>query len=295
MPYQCKRNQTEGSGYMSIPFTRPARAASLVRVGLLIGVDAGVLIALRPDWPALGRHLTRVDAWIDQVGTDQAVASIAGAALWLCAAWLAVGLSAIVLAAGPGLSGRAGRQLARLIVPATIQRAVGGLLGLSLVLGLAAPLAAPATAMAIGPAAPAGPAPGSSTPRSAPPGATIVPSWPMSPPPPTSATPSAPATPAVAPVGPAAPTAPAAPVTPPPPAAPVQSSGRHVVAAGDSLWQLAAAQLTDPTSARTSTQVARWYGANRVVIGGDPALIRPGQILLVPPIESTGPTIGTAP
>jgi hypothetical protein len=247
---------------MSIPLARPARVTLLVRVGLLIGVDASVLIALAPDWPALGRHLARADSWVDQVGADQAVASIAGAALWLCAVWLAVALSAIGLAAGPGLGGRAGRRLVRFVVPATIQRAVGGLLGLSLALGLAAPLAAPGAAAASTSAG--NPAPSSSPPA---PGTTTVPSWPMSPPPTVSATPAAP--------------------TPPP--------GRYVVAAGDSLWRLAVAQLADPAPARVRTQVARWYAANRTVIGSDPSLIRPGQILLVPPVDPIGTSIGTAP
>jgi hypothetical protein len=262
---------------MSIPLARPTRVTSLVRVGLLIGVDAAVLIALVPDWPALGHHLARADAWVDQVGADQAVASIAGAALWLCAAWLAVGLSAIGLAAGPGLGGRAGRRLVHYVVPATIQRAIGGLLGLSLVLGLAAPFAAPAAAINAVAAvtSTAGPAARSSPP---PPGTTAVPSWPMSAPPTSSATPAVPA-PSVLP---GAPTSPGAP------------SGRHLVGPGDSLWRLAAAQLAQPTPARISTQVARWYAANRAVIGRDPSLIRPGQILLVPPIEATDRAIGGA-
>lgn len=56
-----------------------------------------------------------------------------------------------------------------------------------------------------------------------------------------------------------------------------------VVAAGDSLWTIAAAHL--PASASTAAvdrAWRRWYAANRSVIGPDPDLIVPGQLLLPP-------------
>ena len=58
---------------------------------------------------------------------------------------------------------------------------------------------------------------------------------------------------------------------------------RVVVAAGDSLWSIAAARL--PTRATDGRVVAAWrrlYRANRSVIGQDPDLILPGQRLRVP-------------
>ncbi|MCC3290466.1 LysM peptidoglycan-binding domain-containing protein [Arthrobacter sp. zg-Y1110] len=57
-----------------------------------------------------------------------------------------------------------------------------------------------------------------------------------------------------------------------------------VVAAGDTLWSLAASQLgPQATDAETAALWPRWYELNREVIGPDPGLIRPGQVLAVPP------------
>ena len=66
-------------------------------------------------------------------------------------------------------------------------------------------------------------------------------------------------------------------------------SGEKVtVMAGDTLWDLAAAQLG---SLATSTEVAelwpRWYELNRLVVGPDPDILLPGQILVVPPLPAS--------
>jgi nucleoid-associated protein YgaU len=56
-----------------------------------------------------------------------------------------------------------------------------------------------------------------------------------------------------------------------------------VVAVGDCLWTLAAADL--PSGAGAAEVTSRWhaiYRLNRGVIGADPDLIRPGQVLLLP-------------
>ncbi len=56
-----------------------------------------------------------------------------------------------------------------------------------------------------------------------------------------------------------------------------------VVRAGDSLWTLAARQLGPfATDAEIARQWPLWFQVNRAVIGGDPALILPGQILQSP-------------
>ena len=61
--------------------------------------------------------------------------------------------------------------------------------------------------------------------------------------------------------------------------------GRTVVSAGDSLWALAAADLGPQA---TDTEIAahwpRWYERNRAVIGNQPDLILPGQVLEPPAI-----------
>jgi hypothetical protein len=57
-----------------------------------------------------------------------------------------------------------------------------------------------------------------------------------------------------------------------------------VVRPGDTLWGIAAASLPDGSSdAEVDRACARWYAANREVIGDDPDLIFPAQ-RLVPPL-----------
>jgi nucleoid-associated protein YgaU len=56
-----------------------------------------------------------------------------------------------------------------------------------------------------------------------------------------------------------------------------------VVAAGDCLWLIAARRLrADASLAEVAAETHRWYDANAAVIGGDPALLRPGQVLAAP-------------
>jgi nucleoid-associated protein YgaU len=57
----------------------------------------------------------------------------------------------------------------------------------------------------------------------------------------------------------------------------------HVVAPGDSLWEIA--RRTLPTRVSDAEVEQRWqeiYRANRDVVGADPDLIRPGQRLVMP-------------
>jgi nucleoid-associated protein YgaU len=58
---------------------------------------------------------------------------------------------------------------------------------------------------------------------------------------------------------------------------------RVVVHPGDSLWSLAAHELgPDASAAEIAARWPEWYAANRQVIGSDPDLILPGQVLRVP-------------
>lgn len=64
-----------------------------------------------------------------------------------------------------------------------------------------------------------------------------------------------------------------------------------VVRGGDTLWALAAAELPPRASAADITD--RWqliYRRNRGVIGADPDLIRPGQLLRLPHLMTREPT-----
>ena len=73
-----------------------------------------------------------------------------------------------------------------------------------------------------------------------------------------------------------------------PAAQPATAAADHVVVPGDCLWRIAADRLeedtgTSPTDAATARSVAAWWAANTDVIGADPDLIHPGQVLHAPP------------
>ncbi|GAA1709782.1 hypothetical protein GCM10009809_02670 [Isoptericola hypogeus] len=59
--------------------------------------------------------------------------------------------------------------------------------------------------------------------------------------------------------------------------------GTLVVLRGDTLWDIAADSLGGSASdADVLREMTRWHDANRDVVGGDPDLILPGQVLRVP-------------
>ena len=61
------------------------------------------------------------------------------------------------------------------------------------------------------------------------------------------------------------------------------STATHGVAAGESLWSISASLLgPDATDDAVAQLWPRLYELNRAVIGADPGLIRPGQILTIP-------------
>ncbi len=60
-------------------------------------------------------------------------------------------------------------------------------------------------------------------------------------------------------------------------------SGRHVVLRGESLWSIAAAELgPNASDSAIAARWPHWYAANRAVIGPDPDLLLPGQVLHSP-------------
>ncbi|GGO77764.1 LysM peptidoglycan-binding domain-containing protein [Nocardioides deserti] len=72
-------------------------------------------------------------------------------------------------------------------------------------------------------------------------------------------------------------------------AAPERAGRTHVVRTGDTLWSLAAADLSPAADAADVTR--RWHRLhqlNRAVIGDDPDLIHPGQRLHLPPAAHRG-------
>jgi hypothetical protein len=83
--------------------------------------------------------------------------------------------------------------------------------------------------------------------------------------------------------GPTVPDWPAVPDAPP--EAPA-NDGAHVVVGGDCLWDIAADRLRSagatPTDGEIAVAVQGWWSANAAVIGPDPDLILPGQVLQDP-------------
>ena len=64
----------------------------------------------------------------------------------------------------------------------------------------------------------------------------------------------------------------------------------QVVQSGDTLWGLAAAELgPDATDSAIAARWPHWYAANRTLIGPNPDLLHPGQVLHIPPPSAHRP------
>ena len=171
----------------------------------------------------LGRELADPQRWIAEYGADAATAGIAAAMLWLCAAWVAIGLTAMYLSLLPGLAGRCGSAVARRVVPAAVRRLIIAATGATVLLS-------PLPAVAAGVPTPAVPAP----------------SWPVG----QSSAGQPPATPA-----------PGWPISQPPNAtSPSKPVHRVTVVPGDSLWTIAADALGPAaTEQRIAVAWPYWY------------------------------------
>jgi nucleoid-associated protein YgaU len=237
-----------------------------IRLTAVAAADLAVLATMTPDWPRLVTDLGAPHRWLARVGPDEAALTVVGAAIWCAAGWLAIALCFASAAALPGRAGAFARAVAGRLLPAVLMRAVAGAAGVSV---LIAPVAARGTTLpGRAAAAPAVPAP--SWPVD-PQHARVHIGWPTDAPTPP---PRRPDTRAAA------------------PAAPAHSSGTASTAGtartvrvqpGESLWLIAARRLSPHAS---DSQIAgawpRWYAANAQVIGDDPALIRPGEVLRAP-------------
>jgi nucleoid-associated protein YgaU len=209
-----------------------------------------------------------------------------------------LGLVLTALSAAPGIVGAFARGTGRLLLPATARRAAALALGVGLAVGSPA-LSACSTAAEPPAAGAAGAGPAAaieSLPLAGP-----VPDWPTGQPP--TAQPPSPPSPAA--------TVPTPPLTTPVPDWPsgdhpagqqppgALPASEHVVVRGDCLWDIAAADLRTRTGGEPAApDVARvaeaWWRANAGVIGSDPDLLLPGQVLRAPaappvPLESETP------
>ncbi len=217
---------------------------------VLLGLDTVLVVAVRTQ----GRQvLAPGPASIDEV-----VAVLAAAVALALGVWLTVSSTAAVLAHAPGRCGAVAQRLAAAWAPLLTRRVAAALVGATVVGTLG-----PACALA----QEAAPFPGF---RASAPVAT------------SGTTPS----PAAPPAG----WTPTRPVQRPIASPDLVTSGASptdrtevVVQRGDTLWGLVAAHLgPDALDAEVAAAWPRWYAANRAVIGADPDLLLPGQVLQVP-------------
>ena len=264
------------------------RVSHGVRTGRFLAVSALVVLLCGAAFRAFSAAAVSALEAVRESGPDApADLLVLGAAAvgLLLVLWLGLGVLLAILATLPGGAGRLGSVAAEWVTPAIVRRVTAVLVGTTLAAtGMpvvhAEPSPAPtATAVRITVA----PAPDPAfrvTTRAPVPDAPVarrdIPATPTRTP-----TPTPTPTPMPAPdpafgapgLGPLAPV----PRTAPP------TRGTVTVAAGDSLWAIAARHLgAGATRQQIAHEWPRWYAANRALIGPDPHLIRVGQVLMMP-------------
>lgn len=234
----------------------------LLNTAAAMAALAWALALLTPSFPAMTADLLGAQRTADSAGAEALVLAGAGLAAWGVWAWGALGLVLTAGSALPGMLGQAAGTLTGVVLPRGLRR--GAALALGIGLGVAGPLAGTTLVVVTAPAAAAET---TSTP---------VPDWP-------GALPDAGALPDRPGPDAAPPAVPEVPDWPAPPAA-----GDHVVLRGDCLWDIAAAHLSDQlgrtaSAAETAQATSAWWTANAAVIGPDPDVLLPGQVLHPPP------------
>ena len=233
-----------------------------------------------------------------QLRTDEALTALVAGLALLVTAWLSLAVVGELLARVPGRVGRAARAVATAVTPVLVRRTLALLLGAGVAAGLGQGDASAASVGLVVPQATPNPGPGA---RPLP-----DPGWLLAPPAPQSSGTSSPhdqglraplaatASPTVTAPDPG--WVPSAPTTRPQPDVRVLSpaprsrpdddtTAEVVVRRGDSLWSIAARHLgPDPSEAEIAEAWPAWYAANREVIGPDPDLLLPGQVLHAPEV-----------
>ena len=212
----------------------------------VMALIAGALAALTPGIGAMAGTLAAAQRTADTAGPDALILSAAGVAAWAVWSWGALGLVLTAASALPGGLGDAAGVALHIALPAGARRSAALALGLGL--AVAGPLIAPGA-----PATPLSTA-------AAVAGSPLVPDWP-------------------------APPSLGGPAPDWPPAAPTAES--RLVVRGDCLWHIASERLLAghgraPTDGEVAAATAAWWRANADVIGPDPDLLLPGQLLSPP-------------
>jgi nucleoid-associated protein YgaU len=233
-----------------------------------MGATAWALALLTPSFADMTGALTSAQRTADSAGAEALVLAGAGLLAWSVWAWGALGLLLTAASALPGVVGHAADALTGVVLPDAARR--GAALALGIGLGVAAPVAGAALMVVSAPPAAAG---ATTAPVPDWPGAVALPDWPSD----TGPAPGPLQTPAPAPSS-----VPPLPDWPAPPA-----EGNHVVVRGDCLWDIAAAHLSRQLGRTASTpEIARvtsaWWAANAALIGPDPDVLLPGQVLRPP-------------
>jgi resuscitation-promoting factor RpfA len=233
-------------------------------IGWLVGLAGATLVLLTSTGPLLAR----LDA--PGAGADATVATAAAVLGWLVLGWLALGvvltlvdvLTGVLTAAARGPLG----QIAGALTPAVVSQAVRRSIRVGLVAGAVGTAVVTPTVAFASSTLPA--ADISLTHRTPPP------TWPVL---------DRPAHPVPAAVSRATTASSDA-----APSSPTRAPGaRYRVRPGDSLWSIAAQHLPPGASqAEVARAWPRWWRVNRDVVGTDPSLIRPGQVLRVPETAS---------
>ncbi len=241
------------------------RWATTTLVMALVGAG---LLALLPDPDLVEQAITAPQTLVDTRGVDALLVVLAWALTAAGWTWGALGLALTGLSTLPGWVGRVATGAVLVLLPAGARRAAAVAVGLSLV-------AAPAgtTAFTAGPSAATVVAVGAASDAWAPdvPGGQVSPDWPVG---------NRQGTASPAP-GPSLPTVPDWPTA--------ATADEHVVVRGDCLWHVAERWLAQqtpgipPGPAAVALAVDAWWRANAGVIGADPDLLLPGQVLVPPP------------
>ena len=227
----------------------------LLATTAVMAAIAVLLAVLTPPLPAMAGAVSAAQRTVDAQGPDALITSAAGLLAWSVWAWGALGLALTAASALPGIVGGAARLALQVALPAGARRSAALLLWLGL--GITAPLAGAAFPMLA-----------TSASASAPPAE--VTDWP-----------------AVAPVAAPVPDWPAPAGSPAKAESGRPAAGDRVVVRGDCLWHIAADSLLGelgrlPSDGEIATAVDAWWQANAEVIGPDPDLLVPGQVLRAP-------------